>query len=256
MLRILSLSLISLSLYAIGYPSIYSEMSAPLFETRVQIDSLVSQPTLRQNILTYEAHSDRVLGKYRRVKNDSPASQKKSYHDALQKLKKSHSELKRLFQRQLKQAIETDDLPLFLALISIKSEEDYLDPYLREKIYTYYSAHRSEGSSCYLDTRMKKEWNSIAPYYPKNGLTNYAKTDNAYYREVLLLTTKSSPYSAKARAFLKENNVRFTEHDIESSDEGKSVFEKYKGKRIPLTIIDNRVVEGYNEFEMDKLLRR
>ena len=256
MLRILVLSLFSLSLYAIGYPALYSEMSAPLFKTRVQIDPLVVQVSLRQHVLEYEAHSDRVLGKYRRVKNSSSFTQKEAYRTALKGLKKSHSELKRYFQRQLKQAIETDDYTLFLAIISTKSDADYLDPYLREKIYTYYSAHRQQESSCYLDARMKKEWDTIALYYPSNGLVNYEKLGDAYYREVILLSTERSPYSAKVRGFLKDNNVKFTEHDIETSDEGLEKFEHYKGTRIPLLVINNRVVEGYNEFEMDKLLRR
>ncbi len=255
MLRILSLSLLSLSLHAIGYPSLYSETAAPLFETRVQIDTLVSQPSLRQHILTYEAHSDRVLGKYRRVKNSSPIAQKEAYHAALKTLKKSHKELKIYFQRELKRAIERDDYPLFLALVSMKSKKDYQDPYLREKIYTYYSAHRLKSNSCYLDRRMKKEWDAIATYYPEKGVVNYENTDNAYYREVILLSTIHSPFSAKVRAFLKENNVKFKEHDIETSDEGVAIFIKYKGSRIPLLVINNRVIEGYNEYDMDKLLR-
>ena len=256
MLRILVLSLFSLSLYAIGYPALYSEMSAPLFKTRVQIDPLVVQASLRQHVLEYEAHSDRVLGKYRRVKNSSPFAQKEAYRTALKGLQKSHSELKIFFKRQLKQSISSDDYTLFLALISTKSNADYLDPYLREKIYTYYSAHRLQGSSCYLDTRMKKEWDAIASYYPANGLVNYEKVGDAYYREVMLLSTVRSPYSAKVRSFLKDNNVKFTEHDIETSEEGLAKFEHYKGTRIPLLIVNNRVVQGYNEFEMDKLLRR
>jgi len=256
MLRIFVFSLFSLSLYAIGYPALYSETAAPLFKTRVQIDPLVSQASLRQHILKYEAHSDRVLGKYRRVKSSSSSTQKEAYRTALKGLEKSHSELKIYFKRQLKQSISTDNYTLFLALISIKSDTDYLDPYLREKIYTYYSAHRQQEYSCYLDRRMKKEWDTIASYYPSNGVVNYEKVGDAYYREVILLSTERSPYSAKVRGFLKDNNVKFTEHDIEKSEEGLEKFEHYKGTRIPLLVINNRVVEGYNEYEMDKLLRR
>ena len=256
MLRILFIPLFSFSLYAIGYPALYSEMSAPLFKTRVQIDPLVIQASLRQHVLKYEAHSDRVLGKSRRVKSDSPVVQREAYRTALEGLKKSHDELKIFFKRQLKQSINSDDYSLFLALISTKSDADYLDPYLREKVYTYYSAHRIQDSSCYLDTRMKQEWDTIASYYPSKALVNYEKIGDAYYREVILLSTERSPYSAKVRSFLKDNNVKFTEHDIEKSAEGLEKFEQYKGTRIPLLIVNNRVIQGYNEFEMDKLLRR
>ena len=256
MRRIIFLALFSFSLNAISYPELYSELAGPLYEARVELDDLVYQPSLRHPVLAYEAQSDRVLGKYRLIKAHSDPALKKEYLKALKQLQKTHKELKIFLQRQLKHAIETDQYPLFLAIVGTKSEEDYKDPYLREKIYTYYNAHRLEDSSCFLDTRIKKEWNSIAPYYPSNGLVNYEKTENAYYREVILLSTSLSPYSAKTRAFLKDNNVKFTEHDIETSDEGKQAFEHYKGTRVPLVVINNRVVEGYNEFEMDKLLRR
>lgn len=256
MQRIIFLSLFSLSLYAIGYPKPYSTFAAPLFEARVKLDYLVSQPTLRHHILDYEAQSDRVLGEYRRIKYSSETALKKDYFKALQELKKSYDALFRHLHLQLTNAIEENNYTLFLAIIETQSEDDYKSPYLREKIYNYYSAHRQQGTSPYLDERIRKEWATIASYYPSKGLVNYANTDNAYYREVILLKTVFSPYSAKVREFLQDNNVKFKEYDIEESDEGRALFEQYKGKYIPLLIINNRVIEGYNEFEMDKLLRR
>ncbi len=256
MQRIIFLSLFSLSLYAIGYPQPYSALAGPLFEARVKLDYLVAQPTLRHHILDYEAQSDRVLGKYRRIKYNSDPALKNDYFKALQELKQSYDALFRHLHLQLTKAIEENNYALFLALIATQNEADYKSPYLREKIYNYYSAHRQQGPSPYLDDRIRKEWTSIASYYPAKGLVNYANTDNAYYREVTLLKTLFSPYSAKVKEFLQDNNVKFKEYDIEESDEGRALFEQYEGKYIPLVIINNRVVEGYNEFEMDRLLRR
>jgi glutaredoxin len=255
MLRIIILTLFSLSLYAIGYPALYGKLAGPLFEARVQLDDLVYHPSLRHQVLAYEAHSDRVLGRYRRVKDDSDPAIKANYSLALLALQKNHQELKKFLQQQLAHAIEADNYLLFLAIVDTKIEEAYQNPYLREKIYTYYNAHRHENSSCYLDHRIEQEWDNIATYYPSKDLVNYEETSNAYYREVILLSTLRSPYSANVRAFLKRNRVKFIEYDIETSDEGKDVFEQYKGTRVPLVVINNRVVEGYNEFEMDRLLR-
>lgn len=256
MLRIVFLTLFSLSLNAISYPALYSEMAGPLFKARVQIDDLVYHASLRQSVLAYEAQSDRVLGKYRRIKTDSDPIIKNDYYNALKELQQMHTNLTIFLHKQLTQAIQSDNYILFLAIVKMENEEEYKSPYLREEIYTYYHAHREEGSSCYLDDRIKKEWDAIAPYYPSKGLFNYENTANAYYREVFLLSTTLSPYSAKVKEFLQDNNVKFKEYDIETSDEGLEIFEKYKGTRIPMVIINNRVVEGYNEFEMDRLLRR
>lgn len=255
MLRILFFILFSLSLHAIRYPLPYSELAGPLFEARVTLDYLVYQPSLRHQILAYEAQSDRVLGTYRRVKYNSNTALKNDYFKALQDLKKSYDALLRYLHLQLTKAIEENNYTLFLAIIAAQNEADFKSPYLREKIYNYYSAHRQQGTSPYLDNRIRDEWSTIAPYYPSKGLVNYENTENAYYREVILLKTTFSPYSAKVREFLQDNNVKFKEYDIEESDEGKQLFEQYGGKFIPLLIINNRVVEGYNEFEMDKLLR-
>ncbi len=256
MLKIFFLTLFSLSLYAFHYPVPYSELAGPLFKARVELDPLVYQPSLRHHILAYEAHSDRVMGTYRLVKSSSPKAMKNSYHKALLELQKNHQELKRFLQQQLVQAIEEDNYPLFLAIVSTQNEESFKNPYFRENIYNYYSAHRSEAISIYLDNRIQRDWESIASYYPANGLVNYASLPEARYREVTLLTTSHSPYSAKVRAFLKNNRVKFAEYDIETSPEGKEIFEQHEGKRVPLVVINNRVIEGYNEFEMDRLLRR
>ncbi len=255
MLRIVLLVLFSLSLSARCYPEPYRDIAEPLFKARAALDNLVYHASLRHKVLAYQAHSDRVLGRYLPVKSDSDPKLKNAYYNALQTLQSAHMELQKFLHRELAKAIETDRYRTFLAIIDTNNPDDYKSPYMREKIYTYYNAHRLQGDSCYLDSRLKKEWDSIAPYYPEKGVVNYARTENAYYREVILLSTQNSPYSAKARAFLKMNNVKFTEHDIETSGEGQLLFEHYEGKRIPMVIINHRVVEGYNEFEMDKLLR-
>lgn len=257
MLRIiLSLLFCSLSLFAIRYPQPYSTLAGPLFEARVNFDPLVYHPELRHPVLAYEAESDRILGRYLPLKKSSPVTEKEAYYKALMRLQQMHNELLQLLQQQLRHAIAVDHYPLFLAIIGTKIESYYENPYLREKIYTYYHAHRSQGYSCYLDHRIKREWDAIASYYPRKALVNYAELPEALYREVTLLTTKRSPYSAKARAFLKANNVKFKEYDIETDTEGRALFEHSEGHYIPLLIINNRVLEGYNEFEMDKLLRR
>lgn len=250
------LALFSVSLYAFHYPVPYSDLGGPLFKARVALDPLTAQPALRHRILAYVAHSDRVMGRYRLIKTGSGPALKKSYRLALLELQKEHQSLKKFLKKQLYEAIDSDNYPLFLAIINTQNEESFQNPYFRESIYNYYSAHRSEGISDYLDGRIQQEWKSIAAYYPEKGLVNYAALPEAYYREVTLLSTSHSPYSARTRAFLTKNRVKFVEYDIETTPEGEAMFARYQGTKVPLLVINNRVIEGYNEFEMDKLLRR
>ncbi len=256
MLRIVLLSIMSLSLYAFSYPKPYEELAGPLYKARVNLDDLVYQSMFRQHILSYEAHSDRVLGHYRLIKTESDPQLLEEYHQALLDLKREHDELAKLLHKKLTAVIKKNQYSIFLKIVSTLSDENYNDPYLREKVYTYYQAHRQEEPSCVLDNRIKSEWEAIAHYYPKKALFNYETTDNAYYREVVLITIELSPYGTRVSDFFKQNNVKFTAFDLSKDEEGKTLFEKYKGTRIPMVIINNRVVEGYNEFEMDRLLRR
>jgi len=256
MLRIVFLTIITLSLHAFSYPKPYEDLAGPLYKARINLDDLVYQSVFRQHILSYEAHSDRILGHYRLIKEDSDPQLLAEYHQALLTLKNEYDTLAKLLHKQLTTIIKNNQYPIFLKITSTLSDQDYNDPYLREKIYTYYHAHRQEIASIELDTRIKSEWEAIAPYYPKKELFNYAATDNAYYREIVLISTIYSPYGARASEFFKQNNVKFTAYDLNIDEEAKVLFEKYNGNHIPMVIINNRVVEGYNEFEMDRLLRR
>jgi len=247
---------ITVSLHAFSYPAPYQELGGPLFKARVQFDELAYNAKFRPYILSYVVHSDHVLGHFKRIKVDSDPKQLQAYHTALLSLQKEYNTLVQFLHKQLSQVISQNQYTLFLKIAPTLSDADYKNPYLREKVYTYYAAHRQEDASCALDNRIKMEWSSIASYYPQKGLFDYATTDNAYYREVILITTPYSPYGTKIQAFFKENNVRYTTYDLTKDEEGTQLFEKHKGSRIPMVIIDNRVVEGYNEYEMDKLLRR
>lgn len=255
MFKILFLSFFSISLMAALYPEPYQEIAEPLFKARVSYDALLYHDELRDKVYPYIVESDRVLGKYLPLDMDSPESQKEAYLRDLKALQKQYQTLNIFLHRQLTQVIDKDDYPLFLALVRTNNNAYFTDPYLREKIYTYYQANREREDSCILDTRIKQEWDVLAHYFPKNALVNYENLGDAYYREVLLITTEDSPYGAKIAEFFKKNRVKYKKYDL-SSEEGAALFKKFKGNRIPLVIINNRVVEGYNEFEMDRLLRR
>ena len=255
MLKLFLLFIMSITLFGAHYPTPFSDLAHPLFKTRVQLDSLTQVPALRQVTLDYVRHSDHVLGHYYRIKMSSSAQEKKNYRKALIKLQEEHSDLVAYTKSHMHTIIEEDNYPLFLKLIRTKSPIFYSDAYLREEIYTYYHAHRHIETSCYLDTRIKNEWGDLAYFYPRKRF-NYATTENAYYREVILITTDKSPYAEKIKAFFKYNHVKFKTLDYEKDKEAQALFTKFKGKGIPLLIINNRTLVGYNEKEMDRLLRR
>ena len=255
MLKLVLLFMMSVSLFGAHYPTPFSDLAHPLFKTRVQLDPLTEVPTLRRVTLDYVHHSDRVLGHFYRIKMSSSTQEKKAYYQALMKLEEEHADLIAYTKSYIQTVMEDDNYPLFLKMVRTKSPIFYSDAYLREKVYTYYHANRAVEASCYLDTRIKNEWTDLAYFYPTKRL-NYASTENAYYREVFLITTDTSPYGQKIKAFFKHNNVKYKTLNYEKDAEAKQLFKKFKGQGIPLLIINNRTLVGYNEKEMDRLLRR
>ena len=254
MLKIIFILLFSISLYALHYPKPFNKLATPLFQARIQFDSLVYQSIFRQQILIYQAESDRVLGRYRLIKVSDNFETLQRYYTDLKKLENSYHALVKHIFRHLPLIIDTNQYDIFLEIFNRKYTIDISNPYLREKVYTYYHAHRQEGISRYLDKAIAQDWEGTAHYYTKKHV-NYANVGSAYHREVTLLTSKYSPYGHKVEGFFKKHHVKFVRYDIDESEKGKALFKQYKGKRIPLVIINNDVVEGYNEVKMDKYLR-
>lgn len=74
--------------------------------------------------------------------------------------------------------------------------------------------------------------------------------------EVVMYGTAWCGYCAKTRQYFAAHGIRYTEHDIEASDEGRRGFEALGGRGIPVVVIDGTVVQGFNAEAMDSLLAR
>lgn len=66
-----------------------------------------------------------------------------------------------------------------------------------------------------------------------------------YGDTVVLYATSWCGYCEKTRKILDRNNIKYLEHDIESSNVGRFEFEKLGAKGIPVVLINGRVVEGF-----------
>lgn len=81
-----------------------------------------------------------------------------------------------------------------------------------------------------------------------------ARTTNMHSNEVVLYATDWCGYCRKTRDFFKENNITYTEYDIEKSAEAKKNYDQLKGRGIPVVVINGKVIDGYNPTVMEKLL--
>lgn len=72
--------------------------------------------------------------------------------------------------------------------------------------------------------------------------------------EVILYATSWCGYCAQTRKFLSENDIKYVEYDIEKSYEGKSQYDALGVSGVPILLVNNILVKGYNPREIMRLL--
>lgn len=64
-------------------------------------------------------------------------------------------------------------------------------------------------------------------------------------KKVILYGTTWCGYCKKTREFLAENNIAYTEFDIENSDEGRRCYDAINGSGVPVLEVNSTVIRGY-----------
>jgi len=82
---------------------------------------------------------------------------------------------------------------------------------------------------------------------------------SAYLKEhkakVVLYGTETCPYCAKARAYFKENGIAYADLDIGKPGQARDEFAKLGGNGVPLLLIGDRRIEGFNPNSITAALK-
>jgi glutaredoxin len=73
--------------------------------------------------------------------------------------------------------------------------------------------------------------------------------------DVLLYATEWCGYCAATRSFFAAQGIRYTELDIEKSSVGRDGYRQLGGRGVPLIVIGEDVVHGYDESRLRALLK-
>jgi len=74
--------------------------------------------------------------------------------------------------------------------------------------------------------------------------------------EVKVYSTPGCPWCAKAKEFLKANNIKYKDIDVaEDSDAAKEMIEKSGQKGVPVIDIDGKILIGFDEGELKGALK-
>jgi len=93
----------------------------------------------------------------------------------------------------------------------------------------------------------------LKPKYSEGNFTAYypdAKT------QVVVYGTSTCPFCAKTRAYLKERNIAFSDFDVDKSDKGRRDFGELGGQSVPVILIGNRKLVGFDPKTIDAALNQ
>lgn len=91
----------------------------------------------------------------------------------------------------------------------------------------------------------------LTPDYSEGNFSAYYPDANV---QVVLYGTETCPYCVQARKYLRERQIAFVDFDINNSEKGRRDFSALGGKGVPLILIGNRQVSGFNQASIDAAL--
>lgn len=71
---------------------------------------------------------------------------------------------------------------------------------------------------------------------------------------VQVYTAPGCPYCGALRVYLKARGIAYEEHDVDASLEARQAFRAMGGVGVPLVVIGDRVIHGFNPFSLEAAL--
>lgn len=72
--------------------------------------------------------------------------------------------------------------------------------------------------------------------------------------DVIMLGAWWCSYCYKAKKYFQKNNIHYCEYDMESTLEGKRLYEKHGSGAIPILLIGKYQINGFNERQIEAAL--
>ena len=74
-------------------------------------------------------------------------------------------------------------------------------------------------------------------------------------KKVVIYSTPTCPYCKRAKDYLSQERISYVEHNVsEDKDAVKELIQKSGQMGVPVILIDDEVVVGFNQTLLDKLL--
>lgn len=96
---------------------------------------------------------------------------------------------------------------------------------------------------------------AVRPLWSGASSSSVASIQRGEQPDVLLYATEWCGYCAATRSLFAAQGIRYTELDIEKSSVGYDGYRQLGGNGVPLILIGENVVHGYDESRLRKLLK-
>jgi len=268
MKTLLFMLMFTATLCAENYPHLFAQLGTPLYKTEVQLQPLAKNESLKAPILDYCAQCSITLEFGKSAEQSADNKEKTAYLKKLRGLQEGYGRLTVFLQKQLSQSMKNNDYPLFLSLVNTEADLFFERSNTKEEIYRYYKKHKSEKRSAYLDRRIKRDEQTlffsgtaspIVYTYSDEPEKRSARTTpqkpKAATNKVIVISRPGCSYCRKAKDFLNNRNISYTEYNFRTSSEGKRLFRKYNGTGVPLIIINGKVIRGFSAVQMKQALQ-
>ena len=74
-------------------------------------------------------------------------------------------------------------------------------------------------------------------------------------KKVVIYTSKSCAFCHEAKEYFKENNIDFTEFDTSENVDARKELIRKGYRSVPIIIIDDQAIVGFNKSEIIELLQ-
>jgi mycoredoxin len=74
--------------------------------------------------------------------------------------------------------------------------------------------------------------------------------------QAILYATEWCGYCAKTRKMLAARQIPYREYDIEKSAEGLAQYERLNGNGVPVLVIDEQVIHGFDQAAIEQALQQ
>jgi len=226
-----------------NYPELFSQLGTPLYKADKAFRKLPQDQQYSFDLKSYHRDQDKALRLYE-------TGNKTAYFKALRNLSKKHDKIISAIKRELSNAIRNGDYEYFLSISNAGIDSLYQQESFKSLNYTFYLQHKLKGESAYLEERIRSEKGYKKLYSTDISTQSYSSSisssQHKRQEKVILLSRPGCGYCVKAKKFMNEQGISYSEYNIFTSTKGRSLYKRYHGTGVPLIIIGNEVIRGYS----------